>query len=86
MSLTRDEKARRAQDILEDEVFIEMIETARQGYVLQWTLSEPGAVEEREALSAANRGLDEMLRGLRTLIADWTVEKSRQKTKREFKK
>tara|TARA_R110000744_G_scaffold99108_4_gene191481 strand:+ start:658 stop:918 length:261 start_codon:yes stop_codon:yes gene_type:complete len=86
MSLTRDEKARRAQDILEDEVFIEMIETARQGYVLQWTLSEPGAVEEREALSAANRGLDEMLRGLRTLIADWTVEKSRQKTKRGFKK
>lgn len=86
MSLTRDIKARRAKEILEDEVFIEMIEAARQGYVLQWTLSEPGAVEEREALSAANRGLDEVLRGLRRLIEDWSVEKSRQKTKRGFKK
>tara|TARA_R110000751_G_scaffold148797_1_gene253600 strand:- start:96 stop:356 length:261 start_codon:yes stop_codon:yes gene_type:complete len=82
MSLTRDQKARRAREILEDEVFIEMITEAREGYVLQWTLSEPGAVEEREALSAANRGLDEMLRGLRRLIADWTVEQSRQKIKK----
>jgi hypothetical protein len=82
VSLTRDQKAQRAKEILADEVFIEMIATVREGYVLQWTLSEPGAVEEREALSAANRGLDETLRGLRRLIADWTVEQSRQKTKK----
>jgi hypothetical protein len=50
---------------------------------MQWTLTEPGAVEEREILSAANRGLDEVLRGLRTLISDWTMEQqSHKKTKK----
>jgi hypothetical protein len=82
MDLTREQKGRRAKEILEDSVFLEMIERTREGYVIQWTLSEPGAVEEREALSAANRGLDEMLRGLRTLITDWTMEQSRNKTKK----
>ena len=82
MGLNSEQKGRRAQEILDDPVFVEMIERTREGYVMQWTLSEPRAVEEREALSAANRGLDEMLRGLRTLISDWTMEKSREKTKK----
>jgi|TARA_R110000751_G_scaffold111764_3_gene210194 hypothetical protein len=82
MDLNSEQKGRRAQEILDDPVFVEMIGRTREGYVVQWTLSEPGAIDEREALSAANRGLDEMLRGLRTLIADWTMEKSRKKTKK----
>ena len=82
MDLNSEQKGRRAQEILDDPVFVEMIERTREGYVVQWTLTEPGAIDEREALSAANRGLDEMLRGLRTLISDWTMEKSRKKTKK----
>jgi hypothetical protein len=82
MDLTNEQKGRRAKEILDDLVFIEVVDTAREGIVTQWTLTEPGAVEEREALSAANRGLDEILRGLRTLVADWTVDKSRMKAKK----
>ena len=82
MDLNSEQKGRRAQEILDDPVFVEMIERTRAGYVMQWTLTEPRAVDEREALSAANRGLDEMLRGLRTLISDWALEKSRKKTKK----
>jgi hypothetical protein len=83
MDLTREQRARRAKEILEDPVFLEMVERTREGYVMQWTLTEPGAVEEREILSAANRGLDEVLRGLRTLISDWTMEQqSHKKTKK----
>jgi len=82
MDLTREQRGRRAEEILSDPVFLEMVERTREGYVMQWTLTEPGAVEERETLSAANRGLDEVLRGLRTLISDWTMEQSHKKTKK----
>ena len=82
MDLNSEQKGRRAQEILDDPVFVEMVESVREGIIMQWTLTDPRAVDEREALSAANRGLDEMLRGLRTLIADWTMEKSREKTKK----
>ena len=82
MDLNSEQKGRRAQEILDDPVFVEMVESVREGIIMQWTLTAPRAIDEREALSAANRGLDEMLRGLRTLIADWTMEKSREKTKK----
>ena len=81
MDLTQEHKGRRGQEILDDPVFREMVEDIREGYVLQWTLTSPGAVEEREAISAANRGLDEILRGLRRLVEDWTIGQSRKKTK-----
>ena len=82
MDLTREQRARRAKEILEDPVFLEMVERTREGYVMQWTLTAPADVEGREALSAANRGLDEVLRGLRTLISDWTMEQSHKKTRK----
>jgi phosphoribosyl-dephospho-CoA transferase len=81
MDVTREQKGRRGQEILDDPVFLEMVERVREGYVIQWTLTAPGAVDEREALSAANRGLDETMRGLRRLVEDWTIDQTRRKTK-----
>jgi hypothetical protein len=81
MDLTSEQKGRRGREILDDPVFLEMVKRVREGYVMQWTLTSPEAVEEREALSAANRGLDETLRGLRGLVEDWMIDQSRKKTK-----
>jgi|TARA_R110000787_G_scaffold238342_2_gene344614 hypothetical protein len=82
MELSSEQKGRRAKEILEDEVFVEMIEKVRQGYILRWTLTAPHEIDEREALSASSRGLDEVLRELRTLITDWTVDQQRKNTKK----
>ena len=84
MDLTSEQKGRRGREILDDPVFLEMVRRIREGYVMQWTLTSPGAVEEREALSAANRGLDETLRGLRGLVEDWVVGQSRKKTENSY--
>ena len=82
MELSAEQKGRRAKEILEDDVFVEMIERVREGYVLRWTLTAPNEIDEREALSASSRGLDEVLRELRTLITDWTVDQQRKNTKK----
>ena len=82
MDLTVEYKARRGQEILDDPVFVEMIASVRKSIIMQWTLTEPEAVRERETLSAANRALDEILRELRILVADWTVDQSRNKIKK----
>ena len=80
MGLTREYKARRGREILDDPVFQEIVERTRNGIVTQWTLTAPGAVEERETLSAANRGLDDILRELRALVDDWAMDRSRNDT------
>jgi hypothetical protein len=84
MDLTSEQKGRRGQEILDDPVFLEMVDRVREGYVMQWTLTNREAVEEREALFAANRGLDETLRGLRRLVEDWTIDQSRKKVKIDY--
>ena len=80
--LTREQKGLRAQEILEDPVFTEVIETARASIVTQWHLTELNEVNTRENLFMQGRGLDEVVRGLRTLVADWAVEKSIKSKKR----
>ena len=81
-NLTREQKGMRAQEILEDPVFTEVIETARASIVTQWHLTELNEVNTRENLFMQGRGLDEVVRGLRTLVADWAIEKSIKSKKR----
>ena len=82
MNLTREQKGRRAKEILDDSVFVEMIEAARVHILTQWNLTDFDQVDVRESLYHQGRALDEMLRGLRTLVADWTVDRSRMETKK----
>ena len=80
--LTREQKGRRARDILNDPVFIEMVDTARNQIMVHWNLTVFEQADERESLYYQGRALDEMLRGLRTLVEDWTVDQSQKKTKK----
>ena len=82
MELTVEYKARRGQEILDDPVFVEMIASVRKSIIMQWTLTEPEAVGERETLSAANRALDEILRELRILVTDQTMDQSHKKNRK----
>ena len=80
--LTREQKGQRAKDILKDPVFTEVIETARASIVAQWHLTDLNEVNTRENLFMQGRGLDEVIRGLRSLVDDWTVEQQNSKRKR----
>jgi len=82
VGLTNEQKGRRAKEILEDEVFVEVIHTARESILTQWNLTDFGEAEARESLYHQSRAIDEILRELRTLVADWTMEQSRNKPKR----
>jgi hypothetical protein len=81
--LSLEQKGRRAKEILEDDVFLEVIERVRLDVITQWTLTEPGDLATRENLYMQNRGLDELIRGLRTLIGDWTIDQARQKNTKQ---
>jgi len=82
VDLTTEHKGRRAREILEDEVFVEVIDSARTHILTQWNLTDLGQTETRESLYHQGRALDEVLRGLRTLISDWTMDQSRKKTQK----
>ena len=82
MDLTNEQKGRRAKEILDDPIFIGMIDTVRAQIMTQWNLTDFEQTETRESLYYQGRALDEMLRGLRTLVADWTMDQSRNKTKK----
>jgi len=77
-NLSPEQKGRRAKEILEDPVFLEVLERTRESIVAQWTLTELNEVGVRENLFMQGRGLDEIVRGLRTLVDNWTVEQSRK--------
>ncbi len=79
MSLTPEMKARRAREILEDDVFLEAVENAKASVIAQWSLTELNETTTRESLYHQCRGLDEVLRHLRTLISDWAVDQERKK-------
>jgi hypothetical protein len=83
MGLTQEQKARRAKEILEDEVFLEMLHTTRESILAQWNLTDFEQTEARESLYHQSRAIDEILRGLRTLVADWTVDRSRNNTNKK---
>ena len=77
--LSSEQKGRRAQEILEDEDFMEVLDQVRTEVIIQWTLTKPNDPTTRENLYMQNRGLDEVLRGLRTLVSAWTVDKAKRK-------
>jgi hypothetical protein len=82
MDLTNEQKGRRAKEILDDPVFLDVVRTTREGILAQWNLTGYDQSEARENLYHQGRALDEILRGLRTLTTDWTIEKSRNKTRK----
>ena len=84
--LTREQKGRRAREILNDPVFIEMVDTARNQIMVHWNLTSFEQADERESLYYQGRALAEMLRGLRTLVADWRVDQSQKKAKKGRKR
>ena len=82
MTLTKEMKARRAKEILEDDVFLEVVAKAKSSLMGQWSLTELTDTTTRESLYHQDRGLDEVLRHLRILINDWNVEKQRKEKAR----
>ena len=82
MGLTSEQKGRRAKEILEDEVFVEVIRVTRESILTQWNLTDFDQTDTRENLYHQGRALDEILRGLRTLVEDWVIDKSRKQTKK----
>ena len=59
MPLGAEEKGRRAKQILEDEVFLEVIDSARTHILTQWNLTDFDQVEARESFYYQGRALDE---------------------------
>ena len=82
MGLGVEQKGRRAKEILDDEVFMEVIDSARTAILTQWNLTDFDQTETRESLYYQGRALDEVLRGLRTLVADWTMDQSHKKNRK----
>ena len=81
MGLSVTEKGRRARAILEDDVFMEVVDTTRESILTQWNLTDFDQTEARESLYHQGRALDEVLRGLRALVSDWTMNESRKNTR-----
>lgn len=79
MPLGAEEKGRRAKQILEDEVFLEVIDSARTHILTQWNLTDFDQTEARESFYYQGRALDEILRGLRALVSDWNLSQARTK-------
>ena len=79
--LSAEQKGRRAKEILEDPVFVEVLKKTRENIVAQWTLTDLNEVGVRENLYMQGKGLDEIVRGLRTLVGDWAMEQSRNVSK-----
>jgi hypothetical protein len=79
--LTAEQKGLRAKEILADPVFVEVLEKVRENIVAQWTLTELNESSVRENLYMQGKGLDEIVRGLRTLVGDWAMEQSRKVSK-----
>ena len=57
MSLTKEMKARRAKEILEDDVFLEVVAKAKSSLIGQWSLTELTDTATRESLYHQDRGL-----------------------------
>lgn len=70
-------RGRKAQAILEEEVFREAVEDAEISLILSWLDTEPDETAEREAQWAAMHALDELLRTLRGYVGDGEVARQR---------
>lgn len=85
MNMTTEQKGRRAKEILEDDVFLSVVDETKSDILMQWNLTDFGEIDIRESLYHQGRALDEVLRGLRTLVDDLVLEQSRNKTKQGLK-
>jgi len=72
------EKGSRAKQILEDDIFQEVVQSTRQGLMAQWHLTDYNATSERENLYMQSKGLDEVVRGLRSIVDAWTMHDRKQ--------
>ena len=68
MGLTNEQKGRRAKEILEDEVFVEVIHTARESILAQWNLTDFG--EEQQALRQTYQQYQQVLNQLHQQMQD----------------
>jgi len=84
MTLTLEQKARRAKEILEDEVMQEAIEATKQQYVAEWALTDFGDSQTRELKFLQHRLLDDVFRKLRSFVDDWTITQNRQSNARDL--
>ena len=84
MTLTLEQKARRAKEILEDEVMQEAIEATKQQYVAEWALTDFEDSQTRELKFLQHRLLDEVFRKLRSFVDDWTITQNRQSNARDL--
>lgn len=78
MELSAEQKGQKAQGILNDPVFVEMINDARSQIIAQWHLTKLNDKDTREDLYMQSRGLDEAIRGLHSLADDWAIAKKRK--------
>ena len=85
MNMTTEQKGRRAKEILEDDVFLSVVDETKSDILMQWNLTDFSEIDIRESLYHQGRALDEVLRGLRTLVDDLVLEQSRNKTKQGLK-
>jgi|TARA_R100000808_G_C2111927_1_gene125751 hypothetical protein len=84
MTLTLEQKARRAKEILEDEVMQEAIEATKQQYVAEWALTDFEDSQTRELKFLQHRLLDDVFRKLRSFVDDWTITQNRQSNARDL--
>ena len=82
MDLNSELKGRRAQEILDDPVFREAVDTIRTNILVQWNLTEADQADERESAYHKSRALDEILRELRILVTDRTMDQSHKKNRK----
>jgi hypothetical protein len=85
MNMTTEQKGRRAKEILEDDVFLSVVDETKSDILMRWNLTDFSEINTRESLYHQGRALDEVLRGLRTLVDDLVLEQSRNKTKQGLK-
>ena len=73
------DKAARAQNLLTDEFFTDVVKMQRELYIYNIVNSSPEQVDEREAAYTKLRALDEFIATLESLAKQPEVEKKRMK-------
>jgi hypothetical protein len=73
------DKAARAQNLLTDEFFTDVVKMQRELYIYNIVNSSPEQVDERESAYTKLRALDEFIATLESLAKQPEVEKKRMK-------
>lgn len=83
--LNADQKAVRVRQILDDSVFQEAVETAREVILSEWRATDPNDYQTRETLWMRERGIDDILRQLRAILDRGAVAENRKERSRLWK-